>query len=221
MLHTCVTYDGLPISSGGAHALGRVSARSAYAAWQHFLGACTEPTGVRAWFDFPQTPELDVDPAVRRLIEVAFQADATYPRRRVVPTDRFEDALALFESLEPLPTNPWGMAPVWLWFSTGFRLRSPDGTGLWPGQDTALFAGFQTPGGVDLGASSARLILQAKRSFGLMLSLPEATDEQLAEARPWLQAELPMKLSSKHWVRWTLNKNGRSYRGKRIAPPDT
>ena len=109
------------------------------------------------------------------------------------------------------------MAPVWLWFTAEFRLRSPTGPEPWPGQDPALFGHFKTPGGVTLGASSIRLILQAKHSIGLSLSIPEASDSDLARVVPWLQAALPMRLSSKHWTRWTLTENGRSYRGSKIA----
>jgi hypothetical protein len=220
VLESSVAYDGLPISGGGAHALGRISARDAYAAWYRFLETCTEPSPIESWFDFPQTPELTVEPDVVRRVEQAFPRHPRFARRHAVPPDRFGDALALFESFEPLPTNQWGMAPVWLWFTADFRLRSPRSAELWPGQDPALFGHFQTPGGVLLGASSTRLILQAKRSLGLSLSIPQATDADLGEILPWLQAALPMRISSKHWTRWTLTKNQRSYRGNKIAPPD-
>lgn len=218
MLPSCVVYDGLPIGSGGAHGLGRISAAEAYASWWHFLRACTEPAAVEAWFDFPRTPEVVADPAVVRAVTEAFPANPRSARRRAIPIDRLTDAISLFETLEPLPTNRWGMAPVWLWFTADVRLRLPHAEVLWPSQDPALFASFRTPGGVTLGASSTRLVLHAKRSLGLSLSFPEATDEQLHEAGPWLQAELPMRLSAKHWTRWTLTKDGRSYRGTRLAP---
>ena len=38
-----VTSVGLPISSGGAHSLGRMSRRTAYERTRSFLEACTEP----------------------------------------------------------------------------------------------------------------------------------------------------------------------------------
>lgn len=192
-------------------------ARDALSAWLHFLETCTEPSPIDAYFDLPHTPQLTVDPAVARQIERAF------PKVRArhghhVPNDRWEEALSLFESLEPLPVNPWGMAPVWLWFTVDFRLRSPGGA-VWPDQDPELFSHFQTPGGISLGTSSTRLILEAKRSLGLSISIPNATDDDLAELVPWMQAALPMRLSAKHWTRWTLTKNRSSYRGRKITPP--
>jgi hypothetical protein len=216
LTESAVVYDGLPISSGGAHALGRISVRDAFDAWHRFLESCTEGSPITCWFDFPATPGLAVDPELVGRVESAFAGGPG--GRHPVPLDRVDTALSLFESLEPLPVNQWGMAPVWLWFTSEFRMRSPTSPDVWPGQDPGRFGEFQTPSGVLLGASSSRLILQAKRSIGLSLSIPEASDTDLAEIVPWLQAALPMRLSAKHWTRWTLTKNGRSYRGRKIAP---
>lgn len=218
MLESCVAYDGLPISSGGAHGLGSITASDASAAWQHFLNVCTVPSPVRSWFDFPQTPDLSVPFRVRRQVKKAFPKHPDYFGSYAVPPDRIPEAVALFESFDPVPINQYGMAPIWLWFSADFRLRAPHSAELWPGQDPALFGGFETPAGVRLGSSSARLSVQGKRGFGLSLSIPEATDEDLEELIPWLQDALPMRLSSKHWTRWTLTKDQRSYRGRKIAP---
>jgi hypothetical protein len=216
LISSAVTYDGLPVSSGGAHTLRRTSATAAFAAWTHFLATCTEASPIRCWFDFPRTPELHVDPAVVERVAHDFPPDED--GRHSVGRARVDDALALFTSLEPLPVNSSGMAPIWLWFTTDFRLRSPRDSALWPGQDPARFGEFETPGGVRLGASSTRLILHARPLLGLRLSIPEASDDDLAAIVPWLQAELPMRLSSKHWTRWTLTSGGRSYRGRRITP---
>jgi hypothetical protein len=213
---SAVAYDGLPISSGGSHKLGRISPRQALTAWQGFLDACTQPSPVSCWFDLPMTPELTVEPAV------VARLSAMFPERTrdrfPVPRDGIDQAVDLIESIEPQPTNQWGMAPVWLWFTADFQLLRPDGSGVWPGQDPARFGHFQTPAGITLGASSTRLVLQARRSLGLSLSIPEASDEDLQRVVPWLQNHLPMRLSAKHWARWTLTKNGRTYRGKKIEP---
>jgi hypothetical protein len=214
-LESAVAYDGLPISSGGAHSLGRISARNAFDSWLKFLDTCAVASPIQAFFDFPSTPELPIDPAVERRVDRDFPGR---PGRCIVPWDRAEEALSLFESLEPLPVNRWGMAPLWLWFTADFRLLRPGSRDLWPGQDPALFGEFVTPTGVSLGACSTRLILQAKRSIGLNISIPDASDGDLDKVVPWLLGALPMRLSSKQWTRWTLTKNRRSYRGRRITP---
>ena len=218
MSESAVTYDGLPVSAGGAHGLGRISARQAWASWTRFLDACTEAAPIEAWFEFPRTPQLTLDPGVARLIESEFPRGGPPSRRREVPGDRVDDALALFESIEPLPTNRWGMAAVWLWCTAEIRLRRPEGPGVWPGQDPALFGNFVTPTGVRLGTSSTRLVLHARRSLGLALSIPLATDADLARLGPWLEAALPVRLSPNHWSRWTLTGDATSYRGRRIRP---
>ena len=88
------------------------------------------------------------------------------------------------------------MAPVWLWNTAEFSVLRPDGS-EWPGQDLDAFD-FQTPGGVHLGSSRSALILAGRRSMSVSLSLPGATDEELAWTVPWLQSNLPFRLSPKH-----------------------
>ena len=107
------------------------------------------------------------------------------------------------------------MAPVWLRFTADLKLRAR-GAGILPGQDPDRFGRFETTSGIVLGRSSTQLILQARRSIGLTLTIPMVSDEELREIVPWLQAELPMVLSAKHWSRWTVTKNGSSYRGRKV-----
>ena len=53
---SAVTYEGLPISSGGAHKLGRTSTRKAVESWRDFLAACTRPVSL----SFPEAIDDDV-----------------------------------------------------------------------------------------------------------------------------------------------------------------
>jgi hypothetical protein len=217
---SAVVYDGLPISSGGAHGLGRISARGALSAWLRFLEARTQASPISCSFDLSTIPELAVGPRAAELIAREFPA-SRLSHIHPVQWDRVNDALSIFESLDSRPVEPWGMAPVRLWFTADFLLQAPSGQDLWPGQDPRLFNHFKTPGGLPLGVSSARLMLQIRCSMGLSLCIPRASDTDLAELVPWLQAALPMRLSAKQWTRWTLTKNKFSYRGKKIAliPP--
>ncbi|MGC4175476.1 hypothetical protein [Demequina sp.] len=208
-----VVYDGLALTSGSSHGLGRVSSREALSRWEHFLSACTTVHSRSSHFTFPQTPSLTVDPAVRARIASAFPEDAAW-HRHPVPADRFEEALDLLTSIEPQPKNQWGMSPVWLWHTADFSVLGPSGN-VWPGQDSAAFD-FETPGGVRLGSSRSALILEGRRSMSVSLNFPRATDDELSTIIPWLQANLPFTLSTKHWTRWTLAKNGTTYRGRKI-----
>jgi len=215
-LESAVVYDGLPISSGGAHALNRLTPREAFAAWLSFLQTCTHVTRVEATFKVDNHPGPSADRRVVRTIKDAFpEQHEPFSQLYPVPASRLEDAVEVFEQICPLPTDEWGNAPVWLHMDAHVEMRQPDG-GPWPGQDPALFGHFQTPSGVGLGASSIRLILSGRLAMGLTLTLPEATDDDIARLRPWLHSQLPFRMSSKHWVRWSLNKNGRTYRAKRL-----
>ena len=215
LAESAVTYQGLLASAGGAHGLGRISARDALDSWLVFLQTCTTPSPICAWFEFPVTPGLKARREAQRRVREAFPGST----RCAVPWSRVNEAMEIFESLEPLPVNDWGMAPIWLWFTSDFRLLRPNSREVWPGQDPARFGDFVTAGGVRLGSSSTRLILQAKKSIGLELSIPNATDSDVADFVPWLEAALPLRMSVNHWSRWTLTKDGASYRGRRVNLP--
>lgn len=212
-----VVYDGLPISSGGAHAINRLDTRSALDAWRNFLAQRGHVVEVRAHIRIDDAPPT-ASPAAQRLIDREFPTPvhASYPFVRSVPANRLDEAVSLMAAIEPQPTNEWGDAAVILQPEADFLLLDPGGRGLWPFQGQEHFGGFVTPGGVKLGLSSARVNIGSARSMGLMLSVPEATDSDMEALRPWLQEHLPFRLSRKHWTRWILNRNGITYRARRI-----
>src|SRR5687768_13735601 len=94
LLESAVAYDGLPIGSGGAHGLGRISARVALDAWLRFLELCTEVSAQKCWFDLPMTPGLSIDPEVKRTIEREFPRVLPGPLSHPVRWDRADDALS-------------------------------------------------------------------------------------------------------------------------------
>lgn len=215
---SAVEYDGLPSSSGGAHGLGRMPARTAFEAWMRFLATRTDGGDVTAVYELRLAPRTVQAHRLRRAVARAFPVDPWLSGLRPVATARLDEALSLLESLEPIPTDRWGMAPVTLSCRSRFRLLHPDG-GLWPGQDPARFPQPEHLTFVPLGSSATSLELSARRSMTLNLTIPEATDADLARIVPWLQEALPVRLSANHWRRWTLTKDGNSYRPRRIVPP--
>jgi hypothetical protein len=221
-LASAVVYDGLPISSGGAHAINRLRPNEALASWRAFLTSCTAPTAIEAFFRVDNDgPWPKADRGVVRLIKDAFpEEQSAVIQSFKVPEGRLDDAVRLFEDASPLPSDAWDNTAVGLNMYARFHMLRPDGSGLWPGQDPALFGQFQTPSGADLGTSSARLNMAGGLSMGLMLTFPEATDDDIAVLRPWLQSHLPFRMSARQWVRWSISKSGQTYRPKRLAPPD-
>jgi hypothetical protein len=214
-----VTYDGLPLSSGSAHGLGCMTGRAAYKSALHFLDTCCVVDGdVEHWFSLSNPPELEVSPAVADELRSRFPPKA---HRFVVPADRVDEAFGFLDRISPQPTNPWGMAPVWFWVTARMRLRIPGGLDPWPGQDREMFGGFETASGIRLGESRLQLVVERRSSISLAISIPNASDADLSTMIPWLQEDLPFRMSRKHWIRWTITKRGNAYRGKRIDPPWT
>lgn len=214
---TAVVYDGLPVSSGGAHAINRLGAPEALRAWRRFLGACTQQIGTEGMILLNDGSPPAPDAAVLLRVAQMFpeRAELAGGARRV-PEHLIDDAIELMANISPQPGDEWGNAALTLFIEARFLLLRPGGDGLWPGQGSEEFGDFETPGGVALGGSSVRLVVDNRRSMGLMLSVPSATDADVASLRPWLQEHLPFRLSDKHWTRWTLNKNGRTYRPQRM-----
>ncbi|WP_208719881.1 hypothetical protein [Amycolatopsis circi] len=79
--------------------------------------------------------------------------------------------------------------------------------------------GFAVDGyGRILGASGVRATIgSASSSMSLWLSFP--ADDRLGPAAAQAQSHAPVRLSAKHWRRWTPSKNGNGYRSVKIPSP--
>ena len=208
------TYTGLPVSSGGAHSLGRMSRRVAYQRTLAFLGECTEPVEpLKLAFRVESVPELPRDPSFERELKRRFGDYSEISQARV------GDALDFLDDIDPQPTNQWGMAPVWFWATTRFRILDPATGRPLIGQDPERFLGVEYEWRVPLGTSGLRLILNTRAALGLELCIPEADADLLHRVVPWLQASLPCKLSPKHWRAWTPTKTG-TFRARKMPAPE-
>lgn len=208
-----ITYIGLPISSGGAHSLGRMSRRVAYERTMSFLRTCTEPHGpVTYAFDLPFVPER---PPIRAL---EHELKRRFGRDLEVPEERIDDALDFLDAIDPQPTNPWGMAPIWLTGTSNFHILDPATGHPLPGQDPGRFGGAEYQAGVPLGTSGMRLILENRALVAIELCLPDPDEALLSRVVPWLQRYLPCRLSAKQWRAWMATKTG-SFKARRIPAP--
>ena len=212
---SAVTYDGLPLSAGSAHGLGRMPVRAAHARMLAFLERCTEPVEPLEYcFRIHDVPGLRDNPTLRQ--EVARRFFDGHTRFPFQPAEA-DRALDFLVSQQPQPTNEYGMAPLWLWMVTRVRLRDPDTGVLLPGQDPERFGLCQADGDILLGTSRVQLVLDNSARISVGFSFPDLEDDQLRELVPRLQEHLPFKLSRKHWKRWTPAKNGNGYLGRRIS----
>jgi hypothetical protein len=215
---TAVTYSGLPVSSGGAHSLARMSRRVAYARTIDFLETCTEPLGpIDYFFHAYDVPELGRNGRLERELQRRFGRFGPLGRVSVAEVD-VAGALDFLDEIDPQPANQWEMVPIWFWATASFRILDPASGRPLPGQDPALYGGFEYDWQRPLGTSGLRLILQDVAKLGMELSIPDAGAELLERVVPWLQMHLPFRLSPKHWRAWTPTRKG-SYKARKVAPP--
>jgi hypothetical protein len=210
-----VTYVGLPISSGGAHSLGRMSRRVAYERIIAFLRACTQQVGeIDYTFKVHRVPELKPVPGLERELKRRFGNPVG------LNEDRLSDALDFLDDIDPQPTNQWGMAPIWFSMTSKFRILDPATGRPLPGQDPNRFHGVEYEGTVPLGTSGLRLILHNHASVAIELCIPDADQDLLRRVAPWLQQNLPFKFSPKQWRVWTPT-NSDSFKSRKLTAPGT
>ena len=211
-----MTYVGLPISSGGAHSLGRMSRRLAFERTLDFLSSCTEPAGGLTYSMMlvkvagpGRPPEL---PEAERQLRVRFSDPARLAAHEVA------DALTFMDEIAPQPTNQWGLAPIWFRVGSTFRIKDP-GTGrALPGQVQERFRGVEYASGVPLGTSGLGLSLHNHASLAVNLCIPDPDQDTVGRVVPWLQEHLPFRLSPKQWRLWTPTKT-ETFRARAIPVP--
>jgi len=210
---TAVTYVGLPISSGGGHSLGRMSRRVAYERTMSFLRICTEQAGPLYYsFSANDVPELGPVPRLEQELVRRFGHYVS------IPEGRIGEALDFLDEIDPQPTNQYGMAPIWFWATSRFRILDSATRRPLPGQDPELFRGVEYEWGVPLGSSGLRLMLHNRALIAIELCIPYGDDAVPVRIVPWLQEHLPFTFSAKQWRVWTPTKTG-SFKGRRVAPP--
>jgi hypothetical protein len=226
-----ISYDGLPVSSGGSHGLGRIGPRAAFDAVERFLGTCTKTTAPRratitVRFEDHTQPALiaalHASAASQLGVRLADVNQNTYGGTMVqdwpVSTKRAADTLEWLAGAKGLPKTPQGdAASVTLDYHV--RLKAMKG---------GAELGFQKPDcylrqaydgyGVTLGRSGCRIVLgESRSSMSTILFLPfEEPGPELWQYARFLQTHLPFKFSHKHWKHWRLTKKGNSYVGRRI-----
>ena len=218
-----VTYDGLPVSAGGAHGLRSQSPRKAYEQVHSFVAAAalpqTDPTlTFQLWAG-------GAAGASERLASFAAeqlggpqrrQRTHTQWRVRADTVDAVLDELnaagadAVTEHGHPLASLAWS-APV--------ALLDPATGAPYAGIDADTFNAFEVDGyGRVLGASGIRATFGTTRSsLSLWLNFPG--DDGLHAAARHVQAQLPIRLSAQHWRRWRPTRDGSSYRSTKIPSP--
>lgn len=226
MQEGAITYDGLPIASGGAHRLRTRDIKSAADSLQSFVSAISAdcvPSALQ--FELLSSP----DASHGCLAELIAEQNACYGEARTqvvgkrrahrwnVPTSAFEQIVAAAALISSEPQDDV-LAPVTILAGWTLTLIDPASGQTLPHQDPLHYGGFGIGDGRFLGRSSLFARLATRTTANLWLSLPfrDATeDAQLIAGH--VQAQFPCKLSAKHWKQWALTKRG-TYTGRKIAP---
>lgn len=228
-----ISYDGLPISSGGAHGLGRLRPSMAWKAFQGFLSTCTTATEPkRVSITINETPDVDPESS-QRLRDSAKKmlGVSGRPHRRQDFGDKgracswnlsaalADTAVEWLSAAEPLSAN-WLGGPAKVALDYQFRLKSPNGTELRFQRSDDYLGQIYNGYGILLGESGCRLTVAARCALSLVLFIPfEEPDDEFWEYVAFLQENLLMRFSSKHWKHWKLTKKGNVYTSRHIVPP--
>lgn len=222
-----IVYDGMPVSSGGAHHLGRRPPSQIWTQLSGFLDDCADSIG-------PSETMVLVYEAVGRSappIQSAKTSATTLfgrPHSRIAASDirehswlfdpdRLPDALEWLAEQQPVPSLATGSCFV-VSIQVRFRLKDSESGELLPFQDAESYGHQQLRHGLLLGESIlyARLGLKSTCSLTLCLPYVDVSSEFLRLAGA-IQRRLPFTLSAKHWTRWQLNSTGRSYYARKVS----
>ena len=222
-----VTYEGLPLSSGGAHKLRTKGFVDAWRRVEHFLKECTdfavpeevviellEGAGLPAAFVTPLKQRFMLEFPVVRSRAVGDAVGHQWS----VARERLPALLQDLESVQPLPD--FLVQPLIVHVALKFRFVDRLTRKTLPFQSPSDYlqqdarcAGHR----LSLGSSVASAGLSTRSTLFVFFSLPFA--EVNAEFRNYvdvLATAAPFTFSDKHWKVWTLNREGSRYVGRKM-----
>lgn len=239
-----ITYDGLPVSSGGAH---RIRARDRHSVWNAFSQFLRIFTTCRV-FDHVHLILYEDQRVEPRFFKTALERGTQWygePVRRLsahivgvedslggvdteevfenawtLATEDVPGALDFLGSLGPFPELSHVDSIMALGMEAKFCLCDPDTGEVLPLQGTDLYGGQEADIGLPLGLSRIYLRFATPITCSLFLSLPfSEASRELQTYIERMQATLPFKLSDKHWARWQLTAKGTRYHKRKISMP--
>jgi len=223
-----ITYDGLPISSGGAHSLRQKGFVAAYAALQAFVDSISlerEPTSVSVeLFDsgvggFMHFLALRWEFSKRFRGKQGRAVGEHFGHQWEVQPSELGLLIHDLERLRPIPLV--GYAGRSLVVHVYWKLILSDRTGeQLPFQTRDSYMDFEAGFQLYLGESVMYARISENSTASLFLSLPfENVQPECIELADRINEAFPARLSTKHWKRWTLTKKGTSYLGRKIPAP--
>lgn len=218
-----VTYDGLPISAGGAHSLRTKNPRTAYESMQAFLAAAGLTVGApelsfQLWAGGPPDVAGRLDSFAAAHLGGPQSRQRTHTQWRV-RSDGIDATLDAVSGADSTAVTAHGHPLASLVWTAQMALVDPATGAPYEGIDADAFGRFAVDGrGRLLGASGVRATFgTTASSLSLWLGFP--ADDRLHDAAVHVQEHLPFRMSAKHWRRWRATKDGQSYRATKITSP--
>jgi len=226
--HGAITYDGLPISSGGAHSLRQKGFVAGFNALQNFVDSISlerNPSSVALELFNSGTRGYSHFMALRWEFSKRFRGKQGrsigehFGHQWDVPPSELGLLIHNLERLRPIPLV--GYAGRSLVVHVYWKLIFSDQTGdQLPFQTRDNYVDFEVGFQQYLGESILYARISENSSANLFLSLPfEVVQPECVELANRVQEAFPTRLSAKHWKRWTLTKKGTSYLGRKIPAP--
>jgi hypothetical protein len=222
-----ITYDGLPVSKGGAHRLRTPNPKLALQQARDFLTACTDNSIPKVAFvevirghSFDDEFSLPLIEQLTRTLGGSSRRQAgttNIAHRWNLKADQIDEYVDMLNQALPLPVDPFGLQPFVVAAQINFRILDPQTRMALPGQESKLYGNYSAYPGQVLGTSQLYARISGRSSFSLFLNFPfEQQTAAFLSTVAHVQNHLPFPLSQKHWKQWRLTKNGTSYVGRRV-----
>lgn len=224
MLPTAITYDGLPLGSGGAHSVRMRSAvklASELRAFARTCGGTTAPAWLRADVDGHGSHAALIDEFTGRFGHPTVGRGAGDVQRTWLLDDvAWDSALEILDRHRLVPESDFQpLARVMFRFE--LRFLDPSTSNVLAGQSSTEYGGFEVDPSRLLGASWIDARLGNSGTVNAWFSLPfEGPSIQLNDYASWLQSKLPFRLSRSAWRVWRLNRQRTRYYSRKVQAMD-
>jgi hypothetical protein len=224
-----ITYDGLPISSGGAHTLRTKSPLVTLEQVRAFIASCTNAElpkeifvevvsgdGIPGEFSAPLIEQLATELGVPKRRTLGANTGHTWS----LAVQQVDAHVALIEHAKPLPVHPYKLQPIAVTVLFDFHLLAPQSRIVLPNQGAINYGNYSPSHAQLLGESHLYARISESSTVSLFLNFPfEEASGSLQQSVAFVQEHLPFSLSASHWKQWRLSKNGASYVGRKFNVP--
>lgn len=229
MRQSIITYDGLPISNGGAHTLRTKSPLVALEQVRSFNASCTNAVlpknvlievvtgeGIPEEFSSPLIKQFTAELGVPKQRGLGASIGHQWP----LTAQQVDSYVDLIEKTKPLPIHLYKLQSIAVIALFEFHLTAPQSRIILPNQGAAHY-GRYSPGHAQLlGESHLFARISERSTVSLFLNFPfEEASESFRQSVAFVQEHLPFSLSSSHWKQWRLSKSGASYVGRKFNVP--